>query len=65
MGATVNDDDFADYLPAVNEALSGIDKEELIKRFVSAEFTRFIEYYRHAGDINVNTGKAAGALDRR
>ena len=61
VGATVNDDDFADYLPAVNEALSGIDKEELIKRFVSAEFTRFIEYYRHAGDINVNTGKAAGA----
>ncbi len=61
VDAEVNDDDFADYLPAVYEALSGIDKEDLIKRFVSSEFTRFIEYYRHAGDINVKTEKTAGA----
>ncbi|OQY08582.1 MAG: DEAD/DEAH box helicase [Desulfobacteraceae bacterium 4572_123] len=61
VDAKVNDDDFADYLPDVYEALRGIDKEELIKRFVSSEFTRFIENYRHAGDINVKTEKAAGA----
>ena len=53
----VNDADIAAYLPAIHTALSGLDKEELIKRFVSAEFSRFIEYYRHAGDINVKPQK--------
>ena len=49
----VNQKEIADYFPAVYDALGGFDKEELIKRFVSAEFNRFLEYYRHAGDINV------------
>jgi len=56
----VNDADIADYLPAISKALNGIDKEELIKRIVSSEFNRFIEYYRYSGDINVKTGKNAG-----
>lgn len=49
----VNTEEIGDYLPAVYEALQEFDKEELIQRFVSAEFNRFLEYYRHAGDINV------------
>jgi ATP-dependent RNA helicase DeaD len=52
----VNQEEIADYLPTVYDALGNFDKEELIQRFVSAEFSRFLEYYRHAGDINVNTG---------
>jgi len=51
--AEVNPDEIADYLPAVYEALAGLDKEDLIQRFISAEFNRFLEYYRDAGDINV------------
>ncbi len=51
----VNHVEIADYLPAVYDALGGFDKDELIKRFVSAEFNRFLEYYRDAGDINVKT----------
>jgi len=53
VDAKVNEADIADYLPAVYEALKGMDKEDLIKRFVAAEFSHFIDYYRHAGDINV------------
>ncbi|MBW1764638.1 MAG: DEAD/DEAH box helicase [Deltaproteobacteria bacterium] len=49
----VNQEEIADYLPAVYEALGEFDKDELIKRFVSAEFNRFLEYYRDTGDINV------------
>lgn len=45
--------DIEDYLPAVCEALDQFDKEELIKRFISAEFNRFNEYYRTAEDIHV------------
>lgn len=44
---------FADYLPAACEALAGFDREELILRFMGAGFSRFLEDYRQAGDINV------------
>lgn len=60
----VNQEEIADYLPAVYDALGRFDKEELIKRFVSAEFNRFLEYYRHAGDINVKTGPETAAASK-
>jgi ATP-dependent RNA helicase DeaD len=60
----VNDADIADYLPAVYAALNGMDKEALIKRFVSAEFSRYIEYYRHTGDINVKPRKKVTGTKR-
>jgi len=49
----VKQEEIAEYLPAVYDALSKFDKEELITRFVSAEFNRFLDYYRHTVDINV------------
>jgi len=45
------------FLPAVYEQLKGISKEEIIQRFVSAEFNRFLSYYRNAADINVEIRK--------
>ncbi len=49
----VKQEEIAEYLPAVYDALDKFDKEELITRFVSAEFNRFLDYYRHTRDINV------------
>lgn len=46
----------APFLPAITERLSMLDREELIKRFVSVEFNRFLEYYRKAPDLNVAEG---------
>jgi ATP-dependent RNA helicase DeaD len=43
---------FADYLPAVSKALAGLDREELIMRFMAPDFNRFMGDYRQAGDIN-------------
>jgi ATP-dependent RNA helicase DeaD len=40
------------YLPLIFKKLEYIDKEDLIKRFVSLEFNRFIEYYKNAADID-------------
>jgi ATP-dependent RNA helicase DeaD len=45
------------FLPAIMEKLASLDREELIKRFVSAEFNRFLEYYRNAPDMNVSEGE--------
>jgi len=47
------------YLPAINDVLDGIDREELIKKIVSVEFTRFFSYYSKTRDLNSsdNSGK--------
>ena len=49
------------FLPAVYEKLEGLGKEEIIQRFVSAEFNRFLSYYRNAPDINVDLRKGEGS----
>jgi ATP-dependent RNA helicase DeaD len=41
------------FLAAVSEKLAPLDREELIKRFLSVELNRFLEYYRNAPDLNV------------
>jgi ATP-dependent RNA helicase DeaD len=56
VNTDVNHKEIEGYLPAVCDALEGFDKEELIRRFVSSEFNRFLSYYHHADDINVKTG---------
>ena len=42
------------YLPAINDVLKGIDREELIKKIVSVEFTRFFNYYNKTKDLNTS-----------
>ncbi len=42
------------FLPTIYEKFEGLDREELIKHFVSAEFNRFLSYYKNAKDINVS-----------
>ncbi|MFM2267283.1 MAG: Cold-shock box protein [Bacteroidota bacterium] len=48
----VMDDDIAPFLPKINEKLEDLSKEELIKRFASLEFNRFLDYYKDARDLN-------------
>jgi ATP-dependent RNA helicase DeaD len=50
----VNEKGITKYLPSVYEELKDLDKEELIKRVVSIEFNRFLDYYRNAPDLNVD-----------
>jgi ATP-dependent RNA helicase DeaD len=59
IDSPINEEEIQDYLPPAYEALCHLDKKEIIKRFVSVEFNHFLEYYRHAGDINVKP-KAKG-----
>jgi ATP-dependent RNA helicase DeaD len=61
----VNEKEISEFLPAVYEALKDLTKDELIKRFASIEFNRFLEYYRNAPDLN-GDGKSSdrGASER-
>lgn len=57
----VNEKSIESYLPQVYEQLKNLSREEIIKRLVSIEFNRFLEYYKNAPDLNAN---AAGSGDR-
>ncbi|GET44834.1 DEAD/DEAH box helicase [Capnocytophaga felis] len=46
-----------DYLPAINDVLQGVDREELIKKMVAVEFNRFFNYYKNSKDLNSSEGK--------
>ncbi|MBI9082400.1 MAG: DEAD/DEAH box helicase [Desulfobacterales bacterium] len=61
----VNRKEIEAYLPAVYDALEKFDKEELINRFISAEFNRFLEYYQKTGDINIEIGDKKPAVSVR
>ena len=41
------------FLPEIYKKLEWLDKEDLIKRFVSLEFNRFLDYYKNAPDLNI------------
>ncbi len=53
MENVVLDEEIESFLPVINRKLDWMTKEDLIKRFVSLEFNRFLEYYRDAKDLNV------------
>lgn len=60
----VKDEEIESFLPAIYHELKDLDKEELIKRFVSEEFNRFHEYYENAPDLNIAKGSTDGAFGR-
>jgi ATP-dependent RNA helicase DeaD len=48
------------YLPVAFEELNELSKEDLIKRIVSLEFNRFLEYYRNSPDLNTGVSAKGG-----
>ena len=42
------------YIPIIEEKLAHLDKEELLKHFVSAEFNRFLSFYKNAPNLNIS-----------
>ncbi|GJH41002.1 DEAD/DEAH box helicase [Capnocytophaga sp. HP1101] len=55
-----------DYLPAIYKELKGVDRDELIKKIFSVEFTRFFNYYKNAENLSVEDdkgGRSSGNSD--
>ena len=61
----VNNSQIDPYLPKIMESLGEMSKEDIVKRFASLEFNRFLEYYKHAPDLNVDASEVRGASERR
>lgn len=49
----VNDQQIEPFMNEIYKKLEWLDREDLIKHFVAAEFNRFLDYYKDARDINV------------
>ena len=48
----VNEDQIEPFLPYIFEKLNWLDREKLIKHFVSTEFNRYLSYYKDSKDVN-------------
>ena len=49
------------HLTSINELFADTEKDELIKKFFSVEFTRFFNYYQKSKNLNVSEGSRDGA----
>jgi ATP-dependent RNA helicase DeaD len=48
----VNHDQIDSYLETIYGSLEGLNREELIQKFVSVEFNKFLKYYANSRDLN-------------
>ena len=48
----VNEEQIEQFLPYIYDKLNWLEREQLIKHFVSAEFNRYLSYYKNSKDIN-------------
>ncbi len=56
----VNETQIEQYLPRIMDEFADLSKEDVIKRFVSLEFNRFLDYYKNAPDLNAAAGDDRG-----
>lgn len=48
-----------EYMPIIEEKWNYMSKEEVMRKFLSIEFNRFLEYYKHSPDLNVHLERAS------
>jgi len=60
------DHEIDNYLPAINQVFEGLSKEDLIRKMVSVEFNRFLNYYKKkkdlSGERSSNERSSSGAI---
>lgn len=60
QNTNVNHEQIDPFMDKVYEMLAELPKEDLIKRFVSIEFNRFLDYYKNAPDLNISAKASKG-----
>jgi ATP-dependent RNA helicase DeaD len=61
----VNEDQIQKYLELINKKFEDMDREELIKKFISMEFNRFLDQYKDAIDLNSGVGRDQSQRNER
>ena len=60
----VNEKGIAPFVAQIHESLADFSKEDIIERFVSVEFNRFLKTYDNAKDINIDPSRQRKGSDR-
>jgi ATP-dependent RNA helicase DeaD len=60
----ISNNHIEEFLPQIYEKFADFSKEDIIRRIVTAEFDRFLEYYRDAPDLNKSSSKRDSTRDR-
>ena len=60
----VYNEEIKGFLPTIYKKLEWLDREELIKRFVSIEFNYFLDYYKNTRDINADEKRESAGMCR-
>ncbi|MDE6090108.1 MAG: DEAD/DEAH box helicase [Duncaniella sp.] len=60
----VNEEEIARYLPGISRKLEWLSEEDLLKRVISLEFNRLLDYYKDAPNIDFIDAKPSKA-DRK
>lgn len=63
-GTEVNHEQIAPFMDSINEQLQDMSREDLIQKFVSVEFNRFLSYYKNARDLNAAANERGGRSER-
>lgn len=63
----VNEKQIEPFLPYIFKKLGWLDREALIKHFVSTEFNRYLSYYKNSKDINFQgyLNDSSGSAEKR
>ena len=49
----VNEEEIASYLPSIFRKLEWLSEQDIIKRIVSLEFNRLLDYYKDSNELDV------------
>jgi ATP-dependent RNA helicase DeaD len=61
----VDEQQISQFMPDIYNKLEWLEREELIKHFVSTEFNRYLSYYKNAKDINIPQNGMGGKRSKR
>ena len=61
----VDEQQIAQFMPDIYKKLEWLERDELIKHFVSTEINRYLSYYKNARDINISNNSKNRGKKRR
>ena len=61
----VNESEIEKYLPGVRKKLEWLSEEDLLKRVLSLEFNRLLQYYQDMPDIDLNSSDKGEKRDKK
>tara|TARA_B100000809_G_scaffold73421_1_gene71202 strand:+ start:4688 stop:6430 length:1743 start_codon:yes stop_codon:yes gene_type:complete len=61
----VDEQQIGQFMPDIYKKLEWLEREELVKHFVSTEFNRYLSYYKNARDINISGDSMGGGRSKR